>query len=49
MNEPVLICCGERVRLGLVGGQYQSTWTGECLRCGRKWIVEAENSDEEGD
>lgn len=40
--EPALIIkcpCGREVRLEILGGQYQSTYQGDCI-CARKWSVE---------
>lgn len=31
--------CGREVMLEVVGGQYQTTYQGEC-KCGRKWSLE---------
>jgi len=40
MREPKVICiCGKEVRLEVLGGQYQTTWTGRC-ECGRIWSLE---------
>jgi len=40
MREPKVICiCGKEVRLEVLGGQYQTTWTGRC-ECGRVWSLE---------
>lgn len=40
MTKITIRCfCGRKVVLGVVGGQYQDTYCGEC-RCGRKWQLE---------
>jgi len=40
MREPKVIClCGKEVCLEVLGGQYQTTWTGRC-ECGRIWSLE---------
>jgi hypothetical protein len=44
MDKKVTIncLCGKKVRLELLGGQYQNTYYGNCV-CGRKWSLEEQS------
>ena len=35
----VVCICGRTMAVEVIGGQYQSTYYGEC-QCGRKWSLE---------
>ena len=40
METVILIkcLCGREVALGIIGGQYQDEYQGDC-ECGRKWLL----------
>ena len=38
MKTRKFICdCGTKIKLELVGGQYQSSWQGKCNKCKKVW------------
>lgn len=41
-NVTIECLCGRKVILGIVGGQYQNVYQGEC-ECDRKWSLEEQS------
>ncbi len=41
MPNPKIVCtCGKEFEPELIGGWYQSSWSGRCPKCNRHWLIE---------